>query len=145
MSDSKPEYWWGSFDHVVTGPRTKEARRLQAGRKVKFENKYGRNCPQEQQRQHQEGAGALDQGKDATIDDEDSALVDLVEEDDAPQGEEHGDMAEFLQDAACELGDQQQQHLQQHGQQQQGLVADQQLPGTRPRKRRGRSWWWQHL
>ncbi len=42
MSDKKPESWGSSFDHVVLGARA-GARRLQADREDKFENKYRRN------------------------------------------------------------------------------------------------------
>ena len=64
MSDKKPESWGSSFDHVVFGGVRAGARRLQADREAKFENKYGRNRPHEQQPQHQGGAGVLDAGKD---------------------------------------------------------------------------------
>ncbi len=66
MSDKNPEkpvLWWSSFDHVVPGVR-KVTRRLQADREAKFNNKYGRNRPHEQQPHHQGGAGALGPGKD---------------------------------------------------------------------------------
>ena len=126
MSDRKPESWWGSFDHMVRGSRTKGARCLQADREAKFKNKYGRNHPQEQQPQHHDGAGEANQGEDTSTGDKDPALVDLVDLDDAPQSEEHDDLDELLQDAARDFGNQQQQDLQQHDQQQQDLVADQQ-------------------
>ncbi len=105
MSDEKPKSWWSSFDHVVPGTR-KGARRLQANREAKFDNKYGRNRPHEQQPQHQGGAGALGPGKDEKADGEDS--VELAEGSTSPQREEHDDVVELLHAAAQDLEDQQQ-------------------------------------
>ncbi len=107
MSDKKPESWESSFDHVVLGARA-GAWRLQADREAKFENKYGRKRPHEQQLQHQGGAGALGPGEDRTTDSEDSAPLELAEEDASPQREEHDNVVELLHDVAQELENQQQ-------------------------------------
>ncbi len=125
MSDKKSKTWWTSFDHVVPGSRPQGVRRLQADREAKFENRYGRNRPQEQQ-PHQAGAGEANRGEDTLAGDKDPALVDLADLDDAPQSEEHDDLDELLQDAARDFGNLQKQDLQQHDWQQQDLVADQQ-------------------
>ncbi len=80
MSDEnteKPVSWWSSFDHVVPGARM-GARRLQADREAKFDNKYWRNRPHEQQPHHQGGAGALEPGKDTEADGMSSATVELA-------------------------------------------------------------------
>ena len=102
MSDKKSETWWSSFDQVVTGSR-KGARRLEADRETKFDNKYGRNRPHEQQPHHHGRAGSLGPEKGEEADDEDSAPVELVEGDASPQGEEHDDVVELLHDATREL------------------------------------------
>ena len=107
MSDKKPELWGSSFDHVVFGGIRAGARRLQAEREAKLENKYGRNRPHEQQPQHPGGAGALDTGKDGATGGEDSPPVELVEDDASPQREEHDETVELLQDVAQELENQQ--------------------------------------
>ncbi len=93
---------------MVLGSVRSGARRLQADREAKFENKYGRNQPHEQQLQHQGGAGALSTGEDEKTDGEDSALLELAEGDTSPQREEHDDTVELLQDVAQELENQQQ-------------------------------------
>ncbi len=69
MSDKKYESWGSSFDHAVLGAH-KGARRPQADREAKFENKYGRGRPNEQQPPHQGGAGALGTGDDEKTDGE---------------------------------------------------------------------------
>ncbi len=109
MSDKKPESWGSSFDHVVLGSaRSSGARRLQADREAKFENKYSRNRPHEKQPQHQGGAGALGTGKDGEADGKDSAPLELeLEGDTSPQREEHDDTVELLHDVAQELENQQ--------------------------------------
>ncbi len=107
MSDRKPESWWSSFDHVLPGTR-KGAQRLQADREAKFDNKYGRNLPHEQQPQHQGGPAALGPGKDEKANGEDSAPVELAEGNTSPQREEHDDAVELLHDTAQELENQQQ-------------------------------------
>ncbi len=116
MSDKKPESWGSSFDHVVFGGIRTGARRLQADREAKFENKYGRSRPHEQQPQHPGGASALYTGKDGATGGEDSPPVELVEDDASPQREEHDETVELLQDVTQELEnqqlDQQQQDLQ---------------------------------
>ena len=96
----------GNFKHFIT--RKHWLGRLQADREAKFDNKYGRNRPHEQQPLHQGGAGALGPGEDEKADGEDSATVDLAEGDTSPHGEEHHDDEELLQDVAQELEDQQQ-------------------------------------
>ena len=107
MSDKKPESWGSSFDHVVFGGIRTGARRLQADREAKFENKYGRSRPHEQQPQHPGGASALYTGKDGATGGEDSPPVELVEDDASPQREEHDETVELLQDIAQELENQQ--------------------------------------
>ncbi len=82
MSDKKSKTWWTSFDHVVPDSRPQGVRRLQADRDAKFENRYGRNRPQEQQ-PHQAGAGEANRGEDTLASDKDPALVDLADLDDA--------------------------------------------------------------
>ena len=108
MSDKKPESWGSSFDHVVFWGVCAGARMLQADREAKFENKYGRNRPHEQQPQHQGGAGDISAGKDWKTGGEDSTPVELVDDGISPQREEHGDTVELLQDVARELENQQQ-------------------------------------
>ena len=107
MSDKKPESWGSSFDHVAFAGIRTGARRLQADREAKFENKYGRNRPHEQQPQHQGGAGALDAEKDGATGGEDSPQMELVEDYASPQREKHDETVELLQDVAQELENQQ--------------------------------------
>ncbi len=114
MSDKKPESWGSSFDQVVLGAR-KRACRLQADREAKFDNKYGRNRPHEQQPHHQGGAGALGPGEDEKAESKYSAPVELAEGDTSPQGEEHDDVVELLCDVTQELQNQQQLDQQQRG------------------------------
>ncbi len=108
MSDKKYESWGSSFDHAVLGAR-KGARRPQADREAKFENKYGRGRPNEQQPPHQGEAGALGTGDDEKTDGEGSAPLELAEGDTSPQREEHDNTVELLRDVAQELENQQQQ------------------------------------
>ncbi len=108
MSNKKPDLWGSSFDHVVFSSARAGERRLQADRQVKFENKYGRSRPHEQQPQHQGGAGVLDAGNDGKAGNEDTMPVELVEDSTSPQREEHNDTVELLQDVAQELENQQQ-------------------------------------
>ena len=107
MSDKKPESWGSSFDQVVFGGTRSGAPRLQADHEAKFQNKYRRNRPYEQQPQHPGGAGAFDTGKDGATGGEDSLPVELVEDDASPQREEHDETVELLQDVAQELENQQ--------------------------------------
>ncbi len=107
MSDKKPVSWGSSFDHVVFWGLRTGARRLQADREAKFENKYGRDRPHEQQPQHPGGAGALNAGKDGATGGENSPPVELVEDDASLQREEHDETVELLQDVAQELENQQ--------------------------------------
>ncbi len=115
MSYNKKVSWGSSFEHVVLGGTRSGAHRLQADREAKFENKYGRNRPHEQQPQHPGGAGALDAEKDGATGGEDSPPMELVEDDSSPQREEHDETVKLLQDVAQELENQQ------LGQQQQDL------------------------
>ena len=66
MSDNKKVSWGSSFEHVVFGGPRSGARRLQADLEAKFENKYRRSRPHEQQPHHPGGASALDAEKDGT-------------------------------------------------------------------------------
>ncbi len=92
--------------------------RFQANREAKYDNPFGRNHPKEQTPHHtQDGAGEAIGGQDMVPDDKIPTPVDPADLDDAPQGKEHKDVEELLQDATLDLGDQQQQHLQE-------LVAD---------------------
>ncbi len=99
MSDKKPVSWGSSFDHVVFGGLRTGGRRIQADCEAKFENKYGRDRPHEQQPHHP--------GKDGATGGEDSLPVKLVEDDASPQREEHDETVELLQDIAQELENQQ--------------------------------------
>ena len=98
MSDNKKVSWGSSFEHVVFGGPRSGARRLQADLEAKFENKYGRSRPHEQQPHHPGGAGALDTEKDGTTGGEDSPPMELVEEDTSPQREKHDETDDLLQD-----------------------------------------------
>ncbi len=82
----------------------------------------------------QDGAGKLSSGEDTLSVNKIPTPEDSADPDDGPQGEEHDNLEEVLQDATLDLEDQQQQHLQQQDQQQpQKLVADeQQLPNQDP-------------
>ncbi len=122
MSENKPLTWWESFDHVVMG-----ARRLQADREAKFDNPYGRNRPEEQKPKHtqdetgktnggedtssddmhtQDGAGKARGGQHTSPDVKNLTLVDPVDQDDAPQSQEHDNKEELLQDDTLDLGNQ---------------------------------------
>ncbi len=111
---------------MVSGSWAQRAWRLQADREAKYDNPYGRNHPMEQTSQHaQDGAGMASSGEDMSSDDNIPMPLDPTDLDDAPQREEHDDMEKLLQEATLDLGDQQQQHLQQQDQQRhQELVSD---------------------